>query len=182
MKKLNTHDGARPARWLAAVLLAAASCGALAQSAIEAVTGALQNGSEVIRIDLTQAPAALPSGVSIQSPARIALDFPGVSSTLPRTPIVFNQGNLRSASVLQVGDRSRVVLNLKQATSYKAELQGNSVLIVLEPAAVAMPSTPAPSSGLAAPMSASTCASRAKRWWSSSSTHHCPKACAVGST
>jgi type IV pilus assembly protein PilQ len=144
MKKLNTHDGARPARWLAAVLLAAASCGALAQSAIEAVTGALQNGSEVIRIDLTQAPAALPSGVSIQSPARIALDFPGVSSTLPRTPIVFNQGNLRSASVLQVGDRSRVVLNLKQATSYKAELQGNSVLIVLEPAAVAMPSTPAP--------------------------------------
>ena len=144
MKMLKKHDGTRLSRWLAAVLLATASCGALAQAAIEAVTGALQNGSEIIRIDLSQAPAALPSGVSIQSPARIALDFPGVVTTLPRTPIEINQGNLRSASVVQVGDRSRVVLNLKQATSYKAQLQGNSVLIVLEPAAIAMPSTPTP--------------------------------------
>ncbi len=131
-------------RWAIGWTLAVASCGAWAQAAIEAVTGALQNGTEVIRIDLTQAPAALPTGVAIQSPARIALDFPGVTTTLPRAAIEINQGNLRSANVVQVGERSRVVLNLKQATSYKAQLQGKSVLIVLDPVASAMPATQAP--------------------------------------
>ena len=131
-------------RWAAALLWTAASCSVLAQPAIEAVTGAVQQGAEVVRIDLTEAPTALPTGVSIQSPARIALDFPGVASTLGRGPIEINQGNLRSANVLQVGERSRVVLNLKQATSYKAQLQGKSILIVLDPVASAMPASPAP--------------------------------------
>lgn len=131
-------------RWAAALLWTAASCSALAQPAIEAVTGAVQQGAEVVRIDLTEAPTALPTGVSIQSPARIALDFPGVATTLGRAPIEINQGNLRSANVLQVGERSRVVLNLKQATSYKAQLQGKSILIVLDPVAAAMPASPAP--------------------------------------
>ena len=48
------------------------------QSAIEAVTGSIQGGVEVVKIDLTQPLAAIPTGFSIQSPARIALDFPGI--------------------------------------------------------------------------------------------------------
>nr|WP_315235121.1 type IV pilus secretin PilQ [uncultured Albidiferax sp.] len=125
---------------LAGVLvLALASVAAQAQTAIESVTGSIQSGSEVIRIDLSDALTALPSGVSIQSPARIALDFPGVSSNVGRSAIEVNQGNLRSVNVVQVGDRSRVVLNLKQATSYKAELKGKSILVVLDAVAVAAP-------------------------------------------
>ncbi len=46
-----------------------------------------------------------------------------------------NQGNLRSVNVVQAGERSRVVLNLKQATAYKAEIQGKSLLVILEPVA-----------------------------------------------
>ncbi|MFT3717809.1 MAG: type IV pilus secretin PilQ [Pseudorhodoferax sp.] len=125
------------ARYTAVLALALASCGAWALPAIEAVSGALQNGTEVVRIDLSEAPAALPAGLALQSPARIALDFPGVVTSLPRTPIELNQGNLRSASVLNVGERSRVVLNLQQATTYRAQLQGNSILIVLQPVAAA---------------------------------------------
>ena len=37
--------------------------------------------------------------------------------------------------MVQAGDRSRVVLNLKQATAYKAEIQGKSLLVILEPVA-----------------------------------------------
>ncbi|KQP23218.1 type IV pilus secretin PilQ [Pseudorhodoferax sp. Leaf267] len=144
MKIQNAIAHSAPRRWAAALLWVAASCSALAQPAIEAVTGALQQGTEVIRIDLSEAPTSMPTGVSIQSPARIALDFPGVVTTLGRAPIEMNQGNLRSANVLQVGDRSRVVLNLKQATSYKAQLQGKSILIVLEPVVTALPASPAP--------------------------------------
>ncbi|MCY7306920.1 MAG: type IV pilus secretin PilQ [Rhodoferax sp.] len=112
-----------------------ASFAAQAQSAIEAVTGSMQGGTEVIRIDLSQALTAVPTGFAIQSPARIALDFPGVSNAMGRSTVEVNQGNLRSVSVVQAGDRTRVVLNLKQPTAYKAQIQGKSLLVVLDPVA-----------------------------------------------
>ena len=116
-----------------------------AQSAIEAVTGSVQSGTEVVRIDLSSIQTALPTGFAIQSPARIALDFPGVSNSMGRSTIEVNQGNLKSVSVVQAADRTRVVLNLKQPASYKAEIQGKSILVALEPsiqgAAVAAPAT-----------------------------------------
>jgi type IV pilus assembly protein PilQ len=56
-----------------------------------------------------------------------------------RSTIELNQGNLKSVNVVQAGDRTRVVFNLKQATPYKAQLQGKSLLIVLEAVAVAAP-------------------------------------------
>jgi type IV pilus assembly protein PilQ len=106
-----------------------------AQNAIEAVTSSTQSGAEVIRIDLAQPLTAVPTGFAVQAPARIALDFPGVTNAIGRSAIEVNQGNLRSVNVVQAGERSRVVLNLKQATSYKAEIQGKSLLVILEPVA-----------------------------------------------
>lgn len=117
---------------LIAVLLFSASW-AQAQVSIEAVTGSLQSGVEVIKVDLSQAPTELPTGFAIQSPARIALDFPNVMSSMGRSTIEINQGNLKSVSVVQAGGRSRVVLNLKQYTTYKTQIQGKSVLVVLDP-------------------------------------------------
>jgi type IV pilus assembly protein PilQ len=113
-----------------------------AQTAIESVTGSVQGGLEAIRIDLSQALTAVPSGFTIQSPARIALDFPGITNGMGRSTIDINQGNLKSVSVVQAGDRTRVVLNLKQPTSYKAQLQGKSLLVLLD--AVAGVATAAP--------------------------------------
>ncbi|MGJ3703477.1 type IV pilus secretin PilQ [Variovorax sp. AFSI2.2] len=106
-----------------------------AQNAIEAVTSSTQSGAEVIRIDLAQPLTAVPTGFAVQTPARIALDFPGVTNAIGRSSIEVNQGNLRSVNVVQAGERSRVVLNLKQATAYKAEIQGKSLLVILEPVA-----------------------------------------------
>lgn len=111
------------------------SVGANAQNAIETVTGSIQGGSEVIRIDLSQALKAVPTGFAIQSPARIALDFPGVTNAMGRSTVELNQGNLKSVNVVQAGERTRVVLNLKASTTYKAEIQGKSLLLVLEPVA-----------------------------------------------
>lgn len=108
---------------------------AQAQNAIESVTSSMQSGAEVIRIDLAQPLAAVPNGFAVQTPARIALDFPGVTNAIGRSAIEVNQGNLRSVNVVQAGERSRVVLNLKQATAYKAEVQGKSLLVTLEPTA-----------------------------------------------
>lgn len=117
---------------------------AQAQNAIQAVSGSVQGGSEVIRIDLAEPLTAIPTGFSIQTPARIALDFPGVGNSMGRSAVDLNLGNLRSANVVQAGERTRVVLNLKVPTAYKAEIQGKSLLIILDGAAVAAPSAVAP--------------------------------------
>ncbi|VTU19798.1 Type IV pilus biogenesis and competence protein PilQ precursor [Variovorax sp. PBL-H6] len=127
----------RFAQWLRVVgvslLALGAAAAAHAQNAIESVTSSMQSGAEVIRVDLTQPLAAVPTGFAIQTPARIALDFPGVTNAIGRSTIDVNQGNLRSVNVVQAGERTRLVLNLKQATAYKAEIQGKSLLVSLEP-------------------------------------------------
>ena len=103
-----------------------------AQTAIESVTGSIQSGTEIVRIDLSQALKTIPTGFVIQSPARIALDFPGVTNAMGRSTVDVNQGNLKSVTVVQAGERTRVVLNLKLPTAYKAEIQGKSILVSLE--------------------------------------------------
>jgi type IV pilus assembly protein PilQ len=112
---------------------------AQAQVAIESVSGSLQSGVEIVKIDLSEALAALPASFSIQSPARIALDFPDVVSAIGRSTIEVNQGNLRSVSVVQAGSRSRVVINLKQSTTYKTQWQGKSLLVMLDAVAGSAP-------------------------------------------
>ncbi|MFZ2858450.1 type IV pilus secretin PilQ [Acidovorax sp.] len=116
-----------------AVVATLAAAAAMAQSAIEAVTGTMQGGAEVVRVELSQPLSAVPTGFAIQSPARIALDFPRTTNAMGRSVVDVNQGNLKSINVVQSGDRSRLVLNLKQATSYQAELQGKTLLISLLP-------------------------------------------------
>ena len=137
MNKQNAFGLHLMKRMYAACILIGVSLSAHAQGAIEAVSGSVQGGVEVVKIDLSQALTAVPAGFSIQAPARIALDFPGVSNALGRSSVEINQGNLRSVSVVQAGERTRVVLNLKQATTYKAELQGKSLIVSLEPVATA---------------------------------------------
>lgn len=124
--------------WMTLALATQAS--AQTPNAIEAVSGSVQGGSEVIRIDLKEALTAVPTGFTIQTPARIALDFPGVSNSMGRSALDLNLGNLRSANVVQAGERTRVVLNLKASTAYTAQIQGKSLLITLDPVPVATPS------------------------------------------
>ncbi|MFN3437947.1 MAG: type IV pilus secretin PilQ [Acidovorax sp.] len=118
---------------LVGLSLAVAGLSVQAQSAIQQISGHVQGGFEVVRIDLNESMNSVPTGFAIQSPARIALDFPGVANSTGRSNFDINQGNLRSISIVQAGDRSRVVLNLKSPTSYRAELQGASIFITLDP-------------------------------------------------
>ena len=103
-------------------------------NAIKTITSTQQAGVEVIRIELSQPLAEVPSGFTIQTPPRIAIDLPGVNNAMGHSSVEVNQGNLRSAVVAQSGARTRVVLNLKQPSGYHAQLQGNALLVILETA------------------------------------------------
>ncbi len=124
---------------IAAVCTAVAAASALvaptmawAQNSIQSITSSQQAGTEVVRIELSQPLAAVPNGFAVQSPPRIAIDLPGVSNAMGRSMVEVNQGNLRSVAVAQAGDRTRLVLNLKQGSGYKAQIQGKTLLLVLD--------------------------------------------------
>ena len=122
---------------LAAFLLAcAAPMVALAQSpagnSIQGITSTQQAGAEVVRIELSEPLTAVPNGFAVQTPPRVALDLPAVGNATGKSVIDINQGNLRSVAIAQTGERTRLVLNLRQAASYRAELQGKVLVVVLE--------------------------------------------------
>jgi type IV pilus assembly protein PilQ len=127
----------------AVLALSFASVIAHAQNVIESVTTSTQAGIEVIKIDLTEALPVLPNGFAIQTPARVVLDLPNVGSGSVQPAIAINQGNVKSANVIQAGERTRFVLNLKQSVTYKTQLAGKSVLIFLDPIAAAASDKPA---------------------------------------
>ena len=137
-------------RWRAAVAALATAAlvtplGAWAQNAIQSITSTQQAGTEVVRVELSEPLAAVPTGFSIQQPPRIAIDLPAVGNAMGRSNVEINQGNLRSASVAVAGDRTRLVLNLKQASGYRAQIQGKTLLLVLDsgsgPAVAVAPTT-----------------------------------------
>ena len=89
---------------------------AWAQTAIRSINSTQQAGVEVLRIELNEPLKEVPKGFTIQTPPRIAIDLPGVGNAMGRPSVEINQGNVRSAAVAQSGDRTRLVLNLRQAS------------------------------------------------------------------
>lgn len=140
----------KTSQWIMRTLVAAAAVFAsgwvAAAPAVEHISSTLQSGQEVVRVDFSEPLTTLPTGFVTQSPARIALDVPGATNAMGRSAVEMNVGNLRSVNVVQSGDRSRVVLNLKAPTNYKLQLDGKSLLVALDPVAqtVAAAASPAP--------------------------------------
>jgi type IV pilus assembly protein PilQ len=134
-------------KWRAGALALALALGApvvvMAQSMIQSITSTQQAGSDVVRIELSQPLAAVPTGFAIQAPPRIAIDLPGVGNGMGRPSVELNQGNLRTVNVAQAGERTRLVLNLRQPANYNARLEGKTLLLVLDNAATAAAAEPA---------------------------------------
>jgi type IV pilus assembly protein PilQ len=138
----NIQENRIMTKWRAAALMLVLAVGsplALAQNLIQSISSSQQAGSEVVRIELSEPLAAVPAGFAIQAPPRVAIDLPGVGSALGRSSVEINQGNLRTVNVAQAGERTRLVLNLKQPSSYRAQLDGKALLIVLDTTGGAAP-------------------------------------------
>jgi type IV pilus assembly protein PilQ len=117
---------------------AATSTGATepaAENSIESMVVAQQAGTTIVKLDLKQVLAKAPSSFSVASPARIVFDFPGTANALGRSVQQVNEGDLRSINIVQVGDRTRLVLNLKAAGTYQTRQDGSTFLITLGTAA-----------------------------------------------
>lgn len=76
-------------------------------------------------------PVLAPRGYTIEQPARIALDLPGVTNKLGAKTRELGVGNARSVTVVEAKDRTRLIVNLTSLSPYNTRSEGNSIFIVV---------------------------------------------------
>ncbi|MDL2336420.1 MAG: type IV pilus secretin PilQ [Pseudomonadota bacterium] len=131
MQEKRIMGGDWRARVLTLALIFGAPFSAMAQTVVQSINSSQQAGAEVIRIELSEPLTEIPKGFVVQTPPRIAIDLPGVGNGMGKPTVEVNQGNLRSVNIAQSDERTRLVLNLRQSATYRAELQGKVLVIVL---------------------------------------------------
>lgn len=70
-----------------------------------------------------------PTGYTIEQPARIVLDFEGVDNTLAQRKFPLSFENAKSAVVLSSDDRTRLILNLAELSTYNTREEGNELIV-----------------------------------------------------
>ena len=93
----------------------------------------LPGGRVSISVKTTQPLANPPAGFSLVNPARIALDFPRVANGMGKNNIPAEQGALKSLTIAQGKERTRLVLNLSKNVGYNTSINGNEATILLQP-------------------------------------------------
>ncbi|MCL9798577.1 type IV pilus secretin PilQ family protein [Pseudomonas sp. AKS31] len=103
-------------------------------------------------------PPPQPKGYTTESPARIALDLPGVASQLASKSLDLGSGNARTATVVEAKERTRLIVSLTQLVPYTTRVEGNNLFVVVGQGAPAI----APRSVAAAPRATAKAAAPAK--------------------
>jgi len=121
--------------WLALGCLIVGPLAFAQQNSIEAINVGQQSGRILVQLTLKEPLTAPPASFSIASPARIAFDFPRTSNNLGRNSQEIGESELRSMNMVQVGDRTRMVLNLRNMVQYESRVDGRNLIISMTPAA-----------------------------------------------
>jgi type IV pilus assembly protein PilQ len=73
----------------------------------------------------------IPEGYTIDKPARISLDLPGVNSQLESKYHKIGFGNARTATVVNAKNRARVIVSLVQLVPYAVESRDDRLLVLM---------------------------------------------------
>ncbi len=90
----------------------------------------LPGGKTEIRMIFDDVPPE-PTGYTIEQPARIALDLNGVASGLDTKQHPLGSGNARNVTVVEAGDRTRVIVAMNELVSYSSRVVGNSLYVLV---------------------------------------------------
>ncbi len=116
---------------LGIALLAAMFAPALLAADLEKLDVAALPGDRVeLKLQFDE-PVAAPRGYTIEQPARIALDLPGVQNKLGTKNRELSVGNTRSVTVVEAKDRTRLIINLTTLSSYTTRVEGNNLFVVV---------------------------------------------------
>ncbi len=131
-----------------ALLLSAPLAWAQARNAIESIDfSSVQGGKIIVKVGLREALPSVPQGFQVTNPPRIAIDLPETVNALGRNQVEAGEGDLKSISVVQTANRTRLVMNLTRNLTYSQTLEGKQLVVTIDgaqasasgPAAVTTP-------------------------------------------
>ncbi|WP_295393586.1 type IV pilus secretin PilQ [uncultured Thiodictyon sp.] len=124
---------------------------------LQSVSSAALPGNQV-EVTLTFSGAvAKPTSFATDSPARIALDFAGVTNKLEHKAVPIGVGAIHSLVAVEASNRTRVVVNLNEPVPYEVSSNGNQVTLKIStqggaPSAPPPPLPPAAAAAASAPI------------------------------
>jgi len=122
-------------------VLAALLSPALSAADLEALDVAALPGDRVeLKLSFDE-PVSAPRGYTIEQPARIALDLPGVVNKLGTKHRDLGLGNTRSVTLVEANGRTRVIVNLTSLAPYSTRAEGNNLYVVVGESATAQRQT-----------------------------------------
>ncbi len=105
---------------------------AQSDNAIESITANQQGANVVVKINLKNPIEKNPAAFSINSPARISLDFANTSNATGKSAIDIGLGEVRNVNLIEVPGRSRLVFNLNRALHYATLVEGNVLIVTID--------------------------------------------------
>lgn len=106
-------------------------------NSVEAFNVSQQSGKVIVKLTLKEALKLQPGSFTVANPARIAFDLPNTVNGLGRNSQNIGEGELLSMNMVQAGERTRMVLNLRRSVAYDTQIDGKDLLIFLAAAPVA---------------------------------------------
>jgi type IV pilus assembly protein PilQ len=106
-------------------------------NSVEAFNVSQQSGKVIVKLTLKEALKSQPGSFTVANPARIAFDLPKTVNGLGRNSQNIGEGELVSMNMVQAGERTRMVLNLRRSVSYDTQIDGKNLLIILAAAPAA---------------------------------------------
>ncbi len=123
---------------------ALAQAAAAAKNAIESIdVSSLQGGKVLVKVNFKDALPAVPAGFTVTNPPRIAIDLPNTVNAMGKNAIDVSESDVKSINIVEVANRTRLVLNLVRSLNFTSALDGKTLIVTIEgtPASVAKPAT-----------------------------------------
>jgi len=146
-----------------ASLVGVFSLSTLAADIIALDVASLPGDKTEIKVSFNEPPAA-PQSYTIDQPARIAIDLDGAKNRLGERNRELGNGNARSITLVEAGNRTRMIVNLTNLAPYSTRVEGNNLFVLvgdssaastLPPASVATTSAASPQAATSARSSSS---------------------------
>jgi len=100
-------------------------------NSVEAFNVSQQSGKVIVKLTLKEALKGQPGSFTVANPARIAFDLPNTVNGLGRNSQNIGEGELLSMNMVQAGERTRMVLNLRRSVGYDTQIDGKNLVIIL---------------------------------------------------
>ncbi len=84
-----------------------------------------------LKLSFDEPITSVPKGYTIDQPARIAIDLPGVKNELVERTRDLGLGNARSVTVVEANDRTRLIINLTDLVPYATRVDGNDLYVMV---------------------------------------------------